>query len=31
MINEIFAIDNFNIISDDDNYYFFRAGSMSSF
>ena len=25
MINEIFAIDNFNIISDDDNYYFFRA------
>ena len=25
MINEIFSIDKFNIISDNDNYYFFRA------
>ena len=25
MINEIFSIDKFNVISDDDNYYFFRA------
>ena len=25
MINDVFYIENFNIISDDDNYYFFRA------
>lgn len=24
-MNEFFKIENFNIISDDDNYYFFRA------
>ena len=29
MINEIFSIDKFNVISDDDNYYFFRALSNS--
>ena len=29
MINEIFSIDKFNVISDNDNYYFFRALSNS--
>ena len=29
MINEFFSIDKFNVISDDDNYYFFRALSNS--